>query len=228
MSIDLSRLEALAARIPRPTQLVSNRAPWYRIDNATGDRAELSIYGPIDDWEGVSAASFVKELKAVTAPAIDLHINSPGGLVFAAIAIYTALKRHPARVDVRIDGLAASAASFIAMAGDSIEIEKPAKMMIHDARGVVIGNGADMRTMADLLDELSDTIAQIYAERTRKPAKQWRTAMGKDTWYSAEQAVSAGLADRIAGSGVQDRTPANSLRSQQIRARARVALERVR
>jgi ATP-dependent protease ClpP protease subunit len=232
MSIDLSRLEALAARIPRPVVNSFTRAHWYRFDNAKGERAELSIYGPIDDWEGVSAANFVRELKAVTASAIDLHINSPGGLVFDAVAIYTALKRHPAEVDVHIDGLAASAASFVAMAGDSVEIEKPAKMMIHDARGVVIGNSADMREMGDLLDELSDTIADIYAERTGKPAAQWRTAMGKDTWYSAEQAVKAGLADRVAGgssdSGVQDRTPANSLKSQLIRARARVALERVR
>ena len=91
------------------------------------------------NWDGTSAAAFASELKSITAPAIDLHINSPGGMVFEATAIYTALKRHPSTVDVHIDGLAASAASFVAMAGDSVSIEKPAKMMIHDARGVVIG-----------------------------------------------------------------------------------------
>lgn len=226
MSIDLTRLEALAARIPRP---VRNSAPepWYRISNATGERAELFIYGAIDDWDGTSAASFTKELKAVTAPSIDLRINSPGGLVFEAVAIYSAIKRHPATVDVHVDGLAASAASFVAMAGDSIEIEKPAKMMIHDAQGLTIGNAEDMRTMADLLDELSDTIAGIYAERSGKPASQWRTAMKATTWYSATDAVKAGLADRLAG---ESDTPANSLRSQLVRARhnARVALEGVK
>jgi len=233
MSIDLTRLEALAARIPRPEKRSERTAlrSWYRFDNTKGERAELSIYGPIDDWEGVSAANFVRDLKAVTASAIDLHINSPGGLVFDAVAIYTALKRHPAEVDVHIDGLAASAASFVAMAGDSVEIEKPAKMMIHDARGVVIGNSADMREMATLLDELSDTIADIYADRSGHPAKQWRAAMQKDTWYSAEQAVKAGLADRVAGTKdvAQSEPPAtNSFKSQLVRARARVALERVR
>lgn len=220
MSIDLSRLEALAAQIPRPVRN-SATEPWYRISNAAADRAEVLLYGPIDDWDGVSAASFTQELKGITASAIDLRINSPGGLVFEATAIYAALKRHPARIDVHIDGLAASAASFVAMAGDSIEIEKPAKMMIHDARGVVIGNAEDMRTMGTLLDELSDTIADIYAERSGKPAATWRASMRKDTWYSATEAVAAGLADKVAG---QSDTPTDSFKSQLIRARARVAL----
>lgn len=224
MSIDLGRLEALAARLPRPVRN-SAPAPWYSISNA-GDRAEISLYGAIDDWDGISAAAFTKELKAVTASAIDLRINSPGGLVFDAIAIYAALKRHPAAVDVHVDALAASAASFIAMAGDSVEIEKPAKMMIHDAMGIVIGNASDMTEMATLLDELSDTIAGIYADRSGKPVSHWRAAMRAETWYSATDAVKAGLADRVAGAS-KDK-PANSVRSQMIRARARVALERVR
>lgn len=235
MSIDLTTIDALTVRFDAARERSaafaqrfglarnSNPQPWYRIDNASGDRAELFLYGAIDDWDGTSAMAFTKELKAITASAIDLRINSPGGLVFEATAIYSALKRHPATVDVHIDGLAASAASFVAMSGDSIDIEKPAKMMIHDARGVVIGNSADMREMATLLDELSDTIAQIYADRSGHPAKQWRAAMQKDTWYSAEQAVKAGLADRIAGESKD--SPADSLKSQLIRARARVALK---
>src|SRR5262245_35685525 len=105
---------------------------WYRIRDE-GDRAEILLYGPIDDWAGVSASTFVRELRAITAKAIDLHINSPGGLVFDAIAIHAGLKNHSATVDVVVDGLAASAASFVAMAGDTVAIEKPAKMMIHDA-----------------------------------------------------------------------------------------------
>ncbi|MFW5899545.1 MAG: phage major capsid protein, partial [Jiangellaceae bacterium] len=127
----------------------------------------------------------------------DLHVNSPGGLVFDGVAIYSALRNHPATVDVSIDGLAASAASFVAMAGDSIAIEKPAKMMIHDAAGLVIGNAADMLEMATLLDELSDTIADIYAERAGGTAEQWRQRMRDETWFSAQQAVEAGLADQI-------------------------------
>lgn len=222
--IDLSKLEALAARIPRPTR---NSTPesWYRISNAAGDRAEVMLYGAIDDWDGNTAAAFTSELKGITASAIDLRINSPGGLIFEAVAIFTALKRHPATVDVHIDGLAASAASFVAMAGDSIEIEKPAKMMIHDAQGLTIGNAEDMRIMGTLLDELSNTIAAIYADRSGKPVAQWRAAMQATTWYSAEQAVQSGLADKVAG--ISD-GPTDSLKSQLIRARMRVALGGVR
>jgi ATP-dependent Clp endopeptidase proteolytic subunit ClpP len=198
---------------------------WYRIRNAAGDRAEVFIYGVIgSDWEpgDVTASTFVAELRKITAKAIDLHINSPGGLVFDGITIYSALLNHPADVDVTVDGIAASAASFVAMAGDTVAIEKPAKMMIHDASGLVIGNAADMQEMADLLDELSDTLAGIYADRAGGKVTTWRDAMRKETWYSAHQAVEAGLADRVAN----DKTAApDDRRSQQIRARARLLLK---
>lgn len=220
--MSLDRAVALAERgrrmVTRPENVGGD---WYRIRNATGDRAELLIYGYIgDDWDGVSAASFRSELSAITAKAIDVHINSGGGLVFDGVAIHAALKNHPATVDVTVDGIAASAASFVAMAGDTITIEKPAKLMIHDAAGVVIGNAADMREFADLLDELSDTIATIYADRAGGSVASWRDAMRAETWYSAADAVKAGLADRVANdtAGPEDR------RSQMIRARARVTL----
>lgn len=225
----LDKLTALAERgrkmVRRP---VNSSGDWYRITNATGDTAELFIYGLIgSDWdmEDVTAAAFIRDLKAITAKTIDLHINSPGGLVFDGVAIYSALKNHSSAVHVSVDGLAASAASFVAMAGDSIAIEKPAKMMIHDAGGLVLGNAQDMREMADLLDELSDTIAGIYADRAGGSVASWRTAMKAETWYSADAAVKAGLADRVANdskvSAPEDR------RSQQIRARARATLRRV-
>jgi ATP-dependent protease ClpP protease subunit len=108
------------------------------------------------------------------------------------------------------------------MAGDTIAVEKPAKVMIHDARGGVLGDAADMRQMADLLDELSDTIAQIYADRAGGTVAKWRAAMGAETWYSAHAAVDAGLADRVANDSTTS-TPDNR-RSQQIRARAHVTL----
>jgi ATP-dependent protease ClpP protease subunit len=221
--VTLDKLTALADRGRAMVRRPENRGDWYRISNAE-DRAEVFIYGAIDDWDGVSASGFVRELRAVTAKAIDLHINSPGGLVFDAIAIHAALKNHAATVDVHVDGLAASAASFVAMAGDTVTIEKPAKMMIHDAMGLTIGNAADMREMADLLDELSDTIAGIYADRAGGTVASWREAMRAETWYGAAEAVKAGLADKVANDG----KPAPEDRhSQAIRARARVALRRV-
>jgi len=219
--MNLDKLTALADRgralVRRPTA----SSEWYKISNADGERAELFIYDYIDDF-GVTAASFVKDLRAITAKAIDLHINSGGGLVFDGVAIYSALKNHPATVDVTVDGVAASAASFVAMAGDSIAIEKPAKMMIHDAGGLVLGVAADMRQMADLLDELSDTIAGIYADRAGGPVSVWRERMQEETWFSAEQAVAAGLADRVAND--TQATAPEDRRSQMIRARAHVTL----
>ena len=198
---------------------------WYSIKNAKTDTATLDIYGPIGisyDGEGVTAAQFVKDLRDVTASSLDVHINSPGGLVFDGVTIYGALKSHKSTVNVSIDGLAASAASFVAMAGDDISIQKPAKMMIHDAQGIVIGNASDMHQMADLLDELSDTIAEIYSDRTDGTVDEWRTAMQAETWYSAEQAVASGLADRVVG---DTKAAPESKSSQMIRARARLLTE---
>lgn len=225
--MSLDKLTALADRGRSMVNRPANRhhgADWYRVANAAGDRAEVFIYDFIDEF-GVNANDFVRDLRAITAKAIDLHINSGGGLVFDGIAIYSALKNHAATVDVFVDGIAASAASFVAMAGDTVTVEKPAKLMIHDAGGLVLGNAADMREMADLLDELSDTIAQIYSDRAGGTVAKWREAMRAETWYSAADAVKAGLADKVAN----DSKPAapEDRRTQLIRARARVALGRV-
>lgn len=218
MSMNLRRLTALAARgqqlAGKPT---ATGRPWYRITNAA-DRATVYIYDEISDF-GVSADSFVRELEQVSSPTIDLRVNSPGGAVFDAVAIYSALRNHKATVEATVDGIAASAASFITMSGDTIAIEKPARMMIHDAAGLVLGDAGDMREMADLLDELSDTIASIYADRAGGAVAAWRESMRKTTWYSADAAVKAGLADRVVGQGVEA-APENR-RSKLIRARHR-------
>lgn len=216
-AVDLSRVRNLAdtARTKAQQQQRERGKSWYRIANASGASgpAEIMIYDLIGEW-GVSAQDFVNELRQVTASSIDLHVNSEGGEVFDGLAIYEALVRHKASVDAYVDGLAASAASFIVMAADKIIMAPRARMMIHDAHGVAWGNPRDMRSMADLLDELSDTIADIYAERAGGTRQQWRTAMqaaqgGPDgTWYDAQDAVKAGLADEVARSGdaPEDRT----------------------
>ena len=220
--MNLDRLAALADRGRAMVCWPEAHGDWYRVGNVTADRHELFIYGPINDWDGVSADAFVRDLRTITAKNIDLHINSVGGFVFDAIAIYSALRNHPSTVDVFVDGLAASAASFVAMAGDTVTIEKPARMMIHDAGGGVLGNAGDMRQMADLLDELSDTIAGIYSDRAGGTVAQWRAAMLAETWYGSAEAVKAGLADRVLNDS-KAATPEDR-RSQQIRARARVTL----
>lgn len=183
----------------RPLARVVEGRTWFNVRNAEGDGgpARIDIYDEIG-WFGVTAAGFVEQLNAITADAIELHINSPGGDVYDGIAIYNALLDHPAHVEVRVDGLAASAASFIAQAGDRVVMGRNSEMMIHDAIGLTVGNAADHRVMAEMLDAASDNLAAIYAARAGNGGvKTWRKRMEDETWYSAEEAVAAGLADSV-------------------------------
>jgi len=206
MPVDLPKLRNLAevarAKAQKSRQHRDGRT-WYRIENVAADRAEVYLYDLIGEW-GVTADDFVSELRGVNAGHVDLHINCEGGEVFDGLAIYESIRQHPANVTAYVDGLAASAASFIVQAADHIVMAKRARMMIHDAHGLTIGNAADMREMADLLDDLSDNIAAIYAERAGGTPAQWRQAMrgpngaSDGTWYGAQEAVDAGLADEVA------------------------------
>lgn len=173
---------------------------WYRITNAAGSTtAQIDIYDEIGGWFGTSAADFVGELRALpdTVDRIELHLNSPGGDVFEGLAILNALRQHPARVVVTVDGLAASAASFIAQAGAERVMARNSEMMIHDAQGFGVGNADLMRDLADRLDKVSDNIADVYASRAGGSIAGWRAAMAAETWYSDAEAVDAGLADSV-------------------------------
>lgn len=191
----LEELLAAAPRRPRPT--MRHDRSWYRITNQDPD-AEILIYDEIGYW-GVDAEAFARELKAVTAPTITVRINSPGGDVMDGLAIYASLKAHPACIKVRVDGWAASAASYIAQAADPgcLVMARNALMMIHDANGFCMGNAAAMREAADLFDLLSDNIADIYSQRAGGTAAEWRERMLDETWYTGAQAVTAGLADEM-------------------------------
>lgn len=166
-----------------------------------GQVATIRLYDPIDSWGGdwgVSAKEFAQALDEIkNVGEIRVHINSPGGEVFEGIAIMNALRNHSAKVTTIVDGLAASAASFIAMAGDEVVMGQNAELMIHDAWGICIGNAADMSDMQGRLDHLSDNIASVYSGKAGTPVETWREAMRGETWYSAEEAVKAGLADRV-------------------------------
>jgi ATP-dependent protease ClpP protease subunit len=169
---------------------------WYGITNKA-DSAQVHIYAEIGAW-GITADAMCKELSALDAKAIDVRINSPGGDVFDGIAIHNALASHPATINVHVDGVAASIASVIAMAGDKVTMARGSQMMIHEGHTVAVGAAADMRKQADLLDTVSDTIARFYAERAGGTVGDWRNRMRCETWYSAEEAVQAGLADEVA------------------------------
>lgn len=220
-------LALISASAAGPT---ADAALAWRIRQATPTRAEVYLYGALDGWE-LDGNDLAREIRALAVDQIDLRVNSPGGYVFDGIAVYSALADHPAVVTTHVDGLAASAASFIAQAGATRNIVKPGRMMIHDARGVAIGNAATMREMATILDDVSDSIAQVYADRAGETAAVWRQRMrgtdGADgTWYSAQQAVDVGLADAVtdpAAAGTDNSNAAvASARAQMIAVRHRV------
>jgi ATP-dependent protease ClpP protease subunit len=170
---------------------------WYTI-RARDTGAEVLIYDEIGAY-GVSAKGFLAELGALpdNAP-IDLRLNSPGGSVFDAVAIHNALSRHPGTVTVWIDGIAASAASYVAMAGDEIVMPENAFLMIHDPSGLVMGTAADMRDMAGTLDKIAASMTRGYAARSGKPEDEIAALLAAETWFDAQDALEAGLATRLA------------------------------
>ena len=170
---------------------------WYTIRARDGG-AEVLIYDEIGAY-GVSAKGFLAELGALPeAAAIDLRLNSPGGSVFDAVAIHNALTRHAGSVTVWIDGIAASAASYVAMAGDEIVIPENAFLMIHDPSGLVVGTAADMREMAGTLDKIAAGMMRGYAARSGKPEEEIAALMAAETWFDGAEALAAGLATRMA------------------------------
>ncbi|HNP57510.1 MAG TPA: Clp protease ClpP [Gordonia sp. (in: high G+C Gram-positive bacteria)] len=184
----------------QPSQLSPNNAPadsWYRFAaTTTTTGAEVFIYDAISGR--TSVASFIAELAALDGAPVTVRINSGGGDVYSAIAIANAIRRHPGRTTVVVDGLAASAASFIAVCADQTLIAPNAELMIHDAAVLdTSGNPAELRDLADDLDRISDNIASMYAAKAGGSVESWRKLMRTETWYTAEQAVTAGLADRI-------------------------------
>lgn len=179
--------------------LQEGRTDWFRIENkASSDVAEVYIYDEIG-YFGVTSEDFIREIQNLTQSKIDLHINTPGGEVFEGIAIYNAIKNLQAEVTVYVDALAASAGSFIAMAGDKVIMEKTATMMIHDGMSIAIGNESDLRDLANRLSEMSNTIAGIYADKAGGSVEDWRAKMKTETWFNAQEALDAGLADEIRG-----------------------------
>jgi ATP-dependent protease ClpP protease subunit len=187
-------------------------AQWWKIVNKKADEpATLMIYDEIGYW-GLTAQDLIAQVSEISGP-LNVHINSPGGEVFEGKAIYTYLADR-GDVAVTVTSLAASIASVIAMAADpgQLFISKHAQMMIHDAWGACMGNASDMRELADLMDKLSNSIAGIYADRTGLSVDHWRDLMKAETWFDDQEAVNAGLADKVLDpKAAQDSSRAPSL-----------------
>lgn len=167
-----------------------------------GTTAVLRLYDPIDSWGefwGVSAKEFVAAIDELpdTTTQIEVLINSPGGEVWEGLAILNALRRHKAHVVAIVEGIAASSASFIASGVDELRIMENAEFFIHKAWGMCVGNGDDMSKMAADLEHEDRNIASIYTSKAGGTVEDWLAAMSAESWYSADEAVAAGLADSV-------------------------------
>ena len=173
---------------------------WNFIQNEDTLETELLFNGPIseDTWWGdeVTPALFRDELAKVSGN-LTVWLNSPGGDVFAASQIYSMLKNHKGKVTVKIDGIAASAASVVAMAGDETLIAPTALMMIHDPSTCAMGNKADMEKAIALLDEVKESIINAYAEKSHLSRNKIARLMDEETWMNAEKALQLGFVDGI-------------------------------
>ncbi|MCG8672992.1 MAG: Clp protease ClpP, partial [Pseudomonadales bacterium] len=158
----------------------------------------LDVIGE-DFWgEGVTAKAVGDRLKGM-AGSVKVRINSPGGDMFEGLAIYNMLRAHSGSVEVEILGLAASAASIIAMAGDEIVMGPGSIMMIHNAWGMVIGNRHDMREAADVFETFDSSMVKLYAARTGRERDDIAKMMDDETFLDAEEAVEAGFATKVDG-----------------------------
>ena len=177
---------------------MSSKQTWFSIRNAADDpkKAQISIYDVVGSY-GVQAKDLVAQIKASKAKEMDVHINSPGGGVFDGHAIYNALKNHPAVVTTHVDGLAASIASVIAMAGDMVHMPANALMMIHNPSNYVGGEADDLRKGADLLDKVKGTIIAAYQQKTGLDEDTLGQMMDDETWMTAGEAFELGFADSI-------------------------------
>lgn len=179
----------------------NNKKSW-EIKNLSNSKGEVLIYGDIETYqwleEDVTAFTFSKELRELgNISELDVRINSGGGSVFAAQAIYSQLKQHNATVSVYIDGLAASAASLIAMAGDNIYMPVNAVMMIHNPATIALGEKKDMEKTIDMLDKVKDTIIATYEAKTGLSYDELSKMMDEETWLTGSEAVELGFADEL-------------------------------
>jgi ATP-dependent protease ClpP protease subunit len=176
-----------------------SKKSWYSVKaKAEGKPVEMSIYDEIGMW-GITAKQFITDFKAATAgnPDVELSINSPGGNVFDALAIYNVLARYEGNSTARIDGVAASAASLIAVGAKKIIMPENAFMMIHSASTIAWGEPSNLRKAADDLDKINDGIVAAYRKKTGMEDAALKKMMDEETWMNGLDAVALGFADEM-------------------------------
>lgn len=170
---------------------------WYQITNLSDSEVQVSIHDEIGYW-GISAQEFMRDWAAIPQNAeITLSINSPGGEVFDGLAIYHTIARDSARVTARIEGWAASAASFIAMAAGKIVMPENAWLMIHNPATGAWGESSDLRSAADLLEKLEQTLVSVYNKRTGLDADEITQMLNSETWMNGADALEKGFVDEV-------------------------------
>ncbi len=171
---------------------------WYRINNIAADTAEVYIYDEIG-YFGVTADDFIRDVSAVQADNLTIRVNSKGGDVFEGLALHAFIAGYSGYTTAIVDSVAASAASFLIMGADKIQVQRNASLMVHDASLMAYGNEEVLRAGADLAKMASDNIADIYSQRTPEmSAEEWREVMKSgDRWYTSAQALDAGLVDEV-------------------------------
>ena len=199
--IDAEAILPSCAR-PRPSAPFVNRAQGRRFAAADqGDVAEIDLFDEIGDW-GVTASAFKSALARVGTSRLRVNLNSPGGDVFDGIAIMNALVQHPAQVEINVLGLAASAASIVAMAGDRVVMADNAFMMIHNTWVIAMGDRNALMDMSNTMAKLDDALARTYAHRTGLDVAEAQAMMDAESWLSAADAVDQGFADDVADAPV--------------------------
>jgi ATP-dependent Clp protease protease subunit len=170
---------------------------WYSVNAAAdGASADVTIFDEVGMW-GVNARDFLAEVRALKAPTVRVLINSPGGSVVDALAIYNGLRQSGKAIEVEVLGIAASAASFIAMAGDKVSMPSNTFMFLHNPVSGVYGNAGDMREMADVLDKFGASLKATYGRRWKKDAEALEQVLADETWLTAAECLECGLADEI-------------------------------
>ncbi len=201
--IDQADVDWLVQHLPDGNQ---QETDWFKIDakgKKPGREATVYIMDEITSW-GTGARAFADQVAALDVDSIELHLNSPGGKFAEGVAIMNMLRDHKATVTAHIDGLAASAATIVAMGADKIIAKRGSQMMIHEGSGLVYGPMSDMLKMAQVLEKSNAQMAAIYADRAGGTPEEWRAAMAAETWYTAEEAVDSGLADTLDASAKED------------------------
>lgn len=173
-------------------------APKMEVKAAADGSTEILLYDEIGYW-GVTAKDFAGVLAGITSPSITVRINSPGGDVFDGLAMYNSLKSHPAAINTVVEGLAASAASFIMLAGDTVTMAENSLVMIHKAWAMGIGNADDMTALSRVLGKIDGQIASMYSAKNGKSAEDNLAAMAAETWMTSAEAKDFGLVDSVIG-----------------------------